>query len=170
MRVFSKEHREKIVESNRRRGQLWREQRKIHGFTCTDCKEIKQESEFHKRNGEVTTYICKDCWRTRYKVWVTRDGNRDKIKQSKYKRYTQWLVILKEKSMLSCSKCGYSDNYSALDYHHVDPATKEIGIGYIINRIPTDTLIAELDKCICLCSNCHREYHHPEYNRDNFNV
>ena len=46
-----------------------------------------------------------------------------------------------------------------LDFHHVDPSQKEFTIidGY---RNSDDKLIAEIEKCVCLCANCHREFHH----------
>ena len=57
-----------------------------------------------------------------------------------------------------CVKCG-EDHPAVIDFHHVDPSTK-LGT---INRICLDKTIvevkAELDKCICLCSNCHRLFH-----------
>lgn len=58
-----------------------------------------------------------------------------------------------------CSKCGYSLDHSALEFHHVDMSTKEFNISkYALNR-PWKEVQDELDKCILLCANCHREVH-----------
>jgi hypothetical protein len=55
--------------------------------------------------------------------------------------------------------CGYDGYHGALDLHHLDPHTK-------IRPKPTTVLghIAELQKCVVLCANCHRQVHDPECN------
>lgn len=58
-----------------------------------------------------------------------------------------------------CSICGYDKCISALEFHHVDPKEKDFGIsGKGLTR-SFDKLKIELDKCICVCANCHREIH-----------
>ena len=57
-----------------------------------------------------------------------------------------------------CELCGYDKCIDALDFHHIDPDSKEISIGDSNNRI-FENVKSELDKCILLCSNCHREVH-----------
>lgn len=52
--------------------------------------------------------------------------------------------------------CGYSKCIEALEFHHLDPTEKEFEIS---DRRSWEALTAELDKCILLCANCHREYH-----------
>ena len=57
-----------------------------------------------------------------------------------------------------CEKCGYDKYIGALDFHHLDPKEKDFSIsnklGCSWNKIKK-----ELDKCILVCSNCHREIH-----------
>ena len=58
-----------------------------------------------------------------------------------------------------CKKCGYDRCIDALEFHHIDPAQKDFNIsskGYTRSWIKVK---AELDKCIMLCANCHRELH-----------
>ena len=47
----------------------------------------------------------------------------------------------------ACSKCGYDNYIGALDFHHLDPATKSGKV----------TTVEEARKCVLLCANCHRE-------------
>lgn len=55
-----------------------------------------------------------------------------------------------------CSVCGYNRCIGALEFHHLDPKEKEFQISS--ERNPSwETLVKELDKCILLCANCHRE-------------
>ena len=45
------------------------------------------------------------------------------------------------------------------DFHHTDPLTKDKGIGQIIS-LGWEKVKIELNKCVLLCANCHRETHH----------
>ena len=64
----------------------------------------------------------------------------------------------------SCSICGYDRCLSALEAHHVDPRIKDFNISERLARL--ELIECELEKCVLLCSNCHREVHdglHPQY-------
>lgn len=58
-----------------------------------------------------------------------------------------------------CEICGYDKCIAALDFHHLNPEEKEFGItnGKVI---PFELAKKEADKCILVCSNCHREIHY----------
>lgn len=58
-----------------------------------------------------------------------------------------------------CEICGYDKCISALEFHHLNPEEKEFEISNskIYNF---DKMKKEADKCILVCSNCHREIHH----------
>lgn len=61
-----------------------------------------------------------------------------------------------------CEKCGYDKCEWALDFHHTNSKEKE----FTISRYCTlswEKLKIELDKCIMLCANCHREKHFEEF-------
>ena len=60
-----------------------------------------------------------------------------------------------------CERCGYSKYVGALEFHHRDPTKKDFSIGHGSIRSWARTK-EELDKCIMLCSNCHKEVHHEE--------
>ena len=48
----------------------------------------------------------------------------------------------------------------ALDFHHLDPASKEFDIAMAMNDEWTwEAVLAEIRKCVCLCANCHRKVH-----------
>lgn len=44
------------------------------------------------------------------------------------------------------------------DFHHINPEEKDFTIGRIIDY-SKEKLEAELDKCLMLCPNCHRNEH-----------
>lgn len=56
-----------------------------------------------------------------------------------------------------CAKCGYRTHPAALDFHHVDPSGKEYAVGAMGGgNWKLEKIKAEVEKCIILCSNCHR--------------
>lgn len=67
-----------------------------------------------------------------------------------------------------CEKCGYKKNFTALEFHHINPKEKEFQLdSRHLSNTRIEKLKNEVDKCILLCSNCHRELHYPEYNENN---
>lgn len=58
-----------------------------------------------------------------------------------------------------CEYCGYKKYIGALDFHHKDPTKKDFGIAKCSTK-KFEGIKKELDKCLMLCSNCHREEHH----------
>tara|TARA_R110000822_G_scaffold308594_1_gene436744 strand:+ start:619 stop:999 length:381 start_codon:yes stop_codon:yes gene_type:complete len=111
---------------------------------CPHCKEIKDRKlDFYHRKSEkikVSSY-CKSC-----------------IKASNLKRSRD----NKQKGVDylggKCTKCGYNKCNAALDFHHTDSTTKEFSPAHLM-RSTFDKLKSELDKCVLLCANCHREHH-----------
>lgn len=58
-----------------------------------------------------------------------------------------------------CEYCQYSKYIGALDFHHLEPTGKDFSISTDGFTRSWEFLRLELDKCIMLCSNCHREEH-----------
>jgi len=57
-----------------------------------------------------------------------------------------------------CALCGYDRYPGALEFHHRNPAKKKIEISkFARNNNLTYDQIRELEGCVLLCSNCHRE-------------
>jgi hypothetical protein len=51
-----------------------------------------------------------------------------------------------------------------MDFHHINPEEKSYDIKSLMGR-KWETVRSEIDKCILLCSNCHREEHWNERNK-----
>jgi hypothetical protein len=58
-----------------------------------------------------------------------------------------------------CMLCGYNRCVDALDLHHLDATQKEFGISSGGLTRAWSKVVAEADKCILICANCHREVH-----------
>ena len=56
-----------------------------------------------------------------------------------------------------CQLCGYDKCIAALDFHHLDPEQKDFTISGGTKSF--EHLKSEVDKCILVCANCHREIH-----------
>lgn len=61
-----------------------------------------------------------------------------------------------------CSICGYDKCIGALEFHHLDPNEKDFGISSKGYTRAWEKVKEELDKCIIVCANCHREIHSEE--------
>lgn len=58
-----------------------------------------------------------------------------------------------------CERCGYDNYVGALEFHHRNPSEKDFGIAHKGNTMSWEKMKVELDKCIMVCANCHREVH-----------
>ena len=59
-----------------------------------------------------------------------------------------------------CEKCGYNKCNGALDFHHLNPLEKDFSISSTGTTKSFERITKELDKCILVCANCHREIHY----------
>lgn len=82
------------------------------------------------------------------------------------KRFLDWMKNLKIGR--SCERCGES-HPATLDFHHRDATQKTFTISsggrYRGSR---KQVLAEIEKCIILCSNCHRKLHWDEERNPTF--
>lgn len=162
---------------------------------CRSCKEIKKNENFPK-SGNFLKGDCLDCYnkkrrdkgkipsnkeirsktnlRSYYKHKEKRilkaveynKKNPDKVKKWAKTSYTKYQEKFFDfKSSLSCSICGYNKHPKAIDFHHLDKNEKASSISKLW-RCPNKRE-KELEKCIPVCSNCHRIIH---YEQENFNV
>jgi 5-methylcytosine-specific restriction endonuclease McrA len=56
-----------------------------------------------------------------------------------------------------CVICGYSRCVAALQFHHIDPASKRFAIAHRGAARSLSSMRDEAAKCVLLCSNCHTE-------------
>jgi 5-methylcytosine-specific restriction endonuclease McrA len=58
-----------------------------------------------------------------------------------------------------CQFCGYNRCVGALEFHHIDPKSKNFGLGQSGLTRSWERTKNELDLCLLVCSNCHKEIH-----------
>ena len=64
--------------------------------------------------------------------------------------------VASEKLKCGCELCGYNRTSRALDYHHINPSLKKKDVHSCRSFL---RVIKEMNKCVLLCANCHREVH-----------
>ena len=109
---------------------------------CPSCDTTKPLSEFYKRSTGKAGSWCKKCMTSQ----VVERQRRYKAEAAAYKGGC-------------CQSCGFDKYLGALEFHHVDPTTKNGDIVRFSKGLQEPTVKAELDKCVLLCANCHRMAH-----------
>ena len=79
---------------------------------------------------------------------------------AKKKAHRAWFVNYKKQ--LACVTCGFN-HPAALDFHHVNPCKSDKKVNELVSDGHTKKrILKEIDKCVVLCSNCHRVHHEEE--------
>lgn len=132
---------------------------------CIRCNQEKNECEFNFRNKKLgkKSKTCKNCTKqdSKQHYRLNKDYYFERNK-TKRKRNQEWLN--EYKSTLTCVKCG-QNHIATIDFHHADSSSKDFDIGSALNKgVSRNTILKEIEKCIVLCSNCHRILHWEERN------
>lgn len=129
-------------DANRKRLKNYKTEHGIDFKFCIGCKDWKEILNFiyiKKRN--LTSSFCKDCFQQDTK----RRRRERKVQAIKYKGD-------------KCIDCGGQFHPNIYDFHHLDPTIKDLKINEGM-AASWEKLKIELDKCVLLCSNCHRLRH-----------
>lgn len=131
---------------------------------CSKCKQELEISQFRWRNKTQGTLHsqCKNCEKQSDKIRYANSISRQnavKTRSEQQKEENQNIVNLRKSC--GCQKCGEKRLY-LMEFHHINAEDKINNIAHMIKSASKETLIAELDKCLVLCANCHREFHYLE--------
>lgn len=118
-----------------------------------DCKYCKKP--FH---GNLFSKACKEC---QYKNWKERQRNNPNRNASTKKRMLRNREFVRSyKKDKKCEICGYNKYPEILDFHHKDDKGKVATINKLMKNLSNlDTIQSEINKCMLVCPNCHRELH-----------
>lgn len=88
-----------------------------------------------------------------------RNAHKKMVRNNMAERRTILKTLYQEWRSGGCIVCS-EKAICCLVAHHINPSNKdfEISIG-IKSGKKIDTIIRELEKCVCLCENCHRKCH-----------
>lgn len=139
---------------------------------CTKCGRTKALIEFYRDSKSLdgVTCACRMCLKQLVRSRRATIGTKEtvesratRLQESKRKRQALKLEAI---NLLggSCSSCGLSPSESVpvncFDFHHKGDKLQEIGL--LLSRYSKKnaaSLLAEVEKCIVLCANCHRKAH-----------
>ena len=143
---------------------------------CRKCGLEKDESEFNKSSHikDGLSTMCKVCSREvnridRQKYEVRRreskrqyaacyrEQHRDELRVKAKETYRDNRAFL-ESLKTPCAKCGDERKY-VIDFHHIDPSRKKFNLNDSASHSEAK-VSEEVSKCVCLCRNCHQEFHH----------
>ena len=129
---------------------------------CSVCLVDKDLNNFHfksKPKGTIRS-ICKDCasiiskehYINHKEVYKARAASNNKMYKNRNRDY-----INDYKRSSGCHFCGENEPV-ALDFHHIDH--KKQNVSRMCNSsISLEAIKIEIEKCVVLCSNCHRKLH-----------
>lgn len=110
---------------------------------CLMCNTKKSNKHFYvRRDGTEMLPYCKPCTSLQ-KIQRNRKFKQECIKYKGGK----------------CQRCSYNKCNNALEFHHIDQKQKDFSISEVRNKDMNNKVKSELDKCMLLCANCHREIH-----------
>ena len=108
---------------------------------CPRCDTNHLISEFYNRGKDKkAAAYCKKC------------SNKITVE-----RMIQFKLKCVEYKGGKCIECGYNKYYGSMEFHHLDPTLKEFSLSKMRSSAFNAKIIKELDKCVLLCSNCHKE-------------
>ncbi|MEW6492176.1 MAG: hypothetical protein AB1589_06515 [Cyanobacteriota bacterium] len=91
--------------------------------------------------------------------WYSKNQEHAKEKVIERKNaINKWFKEIKRQ--LRCEKCG-EDHPACLEFHHLNPSEKKINLSeaVAIKGWSKNKILDEIDKCVVLCSNCHKKLH-----------
>ncbi len=131
--------------------------------------EIEQIQEYYKNNSLNETAKFFKVSTSTVKRYVKKKRQLLTIEERKVKNY-QRVKSHRQKIKIKaieykggkCEKCSYDKCKWALDFHHINKEEKDFNIARY-GTLSWEKIKVELDKCIMVCANCHREIHYDEY-------
>lgn len=129
------------------------------GKVCSKCKRFLSYDSFGKTTSTIDglAYHCRECQK------VYGDQRKEPLSQRRKNLKQTYIESMGGK----CSRCGYDEFVSGLDFHHME--NKEFPIAKLLTNARLDNkknkarLEQELSKCTILCRNCHGALHAGEW-------
>lgn len=128
---------------------------------CLGCGNVHEIAAYRSGSGNTSYSRCPSCRKTHsHREYRTKPRRSTKdVKEALLQQFGA-----------ACSRCGYDEFHSALEFHHRNPKQKDSKVSQLVSRYcttPSDDnwskLVAECVKCDVLCSNCHQAHHAGEW-------
>lgn len=131
------------------------------GQQCTRCSQFKPFSEFlnklHKNGTRKYILWCRPC-SNEYSYGHKRDNPEDALmakKKCSDRRRDIRKTIINEFRDRPCTDCNRSFPVCCMEFDHLRDKIKTVS-SMMISEAPVDRILAEIEKCEVVCTNCHR--------------
>jgi hypothetical protein len=122
-----------------------------------NLSKTSMEIDFCSKN--IIRLVLRDCGL--YNIYKKDEIARKKQKSNNVLNWKKNIKLkLIEYKGGKCVICGYNKCETALEFHHLNPKSKDFSISN--NSFSFEKMKLETDKCILVCANCHREIHYLE--------
>jgi len=105
--------------------------------------------------------------KTYNKQWYedNKQKRSEQVKEQKRRRKKEWDAF---KASVECAHCGTSGRPEVIDFHHVDKDDlNNIKVYKLVQGDNYNGAMREVkERCIPLCSNCHRTHHAKEFTKN----
>jgi len=125
---------------------------------CGGCSSEQPLSNWTEKGTRCRTCVAKSARRSYEKIKNNPELNQKRNQALSLKRKELKRQAVEYKGN-KCIDCGNTYPDCVYDFHHLDPKAKDFSIAKK-SWVSFDSIKDELDKCILLCSNCHRIRHH----------
>lgn len=141
---------------------------------CPKCGQNKPVNEYYKdpNNQYGVRSPCKACIKLGSKARYEQEGSSGKQNNiARLAARTELKRRLVAAAGGKCTRCGYNEFISGLDFHHVH-GEKEATMANLLMRAAgkrddyLEMALREAKKCILLCRNCHGALHAGEWNAE----
>lgn len=143
---------------------------KINKIEQSKIEEIRDYYQTHSLSETALFFNIGKSTVKKYASKVREKDTEEERKAKAVKHVQNRRLKIKEMSVAykggCCQRCGYDKYIGALEFHHLDPNEKDLTISKGGHCSSWEKVKQELDKCILLCANCHREVHNELRNGD----
>ena len=166
-RIYAREYSRRWREKNKDKArEYWTRYQAANGDKLRERSRLDQEKrrkeephkviEEKKRSYHKNKHKHKAKWAAYGQGWhYNNKDRRNTAAKIKHKAFKERVI---EYLGGCCAACGLVDDWPVFDSHHLDPSKKSFGImGPGSRGLSWEEMKVELNKCVLLCSNCHRK-------------
>lgn len=138
---------------------------------CAKCLQTKALTEFYTDRVNKSGYRphCKECSKRASKERYDQEGSAGKLNnRARLAVRTELKRRLVAEAGGKCTRCGYNEFVSGLEFHHVHGEKEAAIANLLLGAVGTrddrlELALKEAKKCNLLCRNCHNALHEGEW-------
>lgn len=126
---------------------------------CGTCQSMLTPTDFNKNRTKPDglNTICRTCSQARSRRYYAENTEKHKavVREQKAKQTAHLRKIVRDYfSEHPCVDCGYCESPAAMQFDHLRDKQYNIS-SMVCQGVSEGKLLAEIDKCVARCANCH---------------